>query len=100
MTVHLFGATSSPACANFALQTMADEYEAEYGPSVSKFVRRNFYVDDGLKSVDTEEDTVNIIINSIEMFKKGGFRLHKFMCTNRRTPFNQRHCKPKRARFK
>ena len=51
MTVHLLGATSSPGCANFALKTTADQYEEEYGSEASNFVRRNFYVDDGLKSV-------------------------------------------------
>ena len=30
MTVHLFGATSSPGCANFALKSTANDYEAEF----------------------------------------------------------------------
>jgi len=32
MTVHLFGAVSSPACANYALQSTADDNEDNYGP--------------------------------------------------------------------
>ena len=31
MTVHLFGAVSSPACANYALKRTADNSEDEYG---------------------------------------------------------------------
>ena len=31
MTVHLFGATSSPGCANIGLKTAADVYEEEFG---------------------------------------------------------------------
>ena len=31
MTVHLFGAVSSPACANYALKRTADNNEDEYG---------------------------------------------------------------------
>ena len=30
MTVHLFGATSSPGCANFALKKLASDYKKEY----------------------------------------------------------------------
>ena len=35
MTVHLFGAGSSPACANFALRRTADDHESEYGITVA-----------------------------------------------------------------
>jgi len=33
MKIHLFGATSSPSCANFALRATAEreEFEAEFG---------------------------------------------------------------------
>ena len=48
MTVHLFRATSSPRCANFALNTAADLYEETCGSEAADFVRRYFYVDDGL----------------------------------------------------
>ena len=54
MPVHLFGATSSPSCANFALKKTADDYEEEFGAQAANFIRHNFYVDDGLKSVPTE----------------------------------------------
>ena len=55
MTVHLFGATSSPGCANFALKTTANQYESVCGKEAADFVRKDFYVDDGLKSVATIE---------------------------------------------
>ena len=48
MTVHLFGATSSPSCANFALKQTANDFEREYGEEVANFIRNDFYVDDGL----------------------------------------------------
>ena len=51
MTVHLFGATSSPGCANFALKSTANDFEEEFGASATDFVRKDFYIDDGLKSV-------------------------------------------------
>lgn len=51
MTVHLCGAVSSPCCVNFALRQVALDNEVEYGADVASIVERDFYVDDGLKSV-------------------------------------------------
>ena len=45
MTVHLFGATSSPGCANFALKSTANDFEEEFGASAANFVRKDFYVE-------------------------------------------------------
>ena len=78
MTVHLFGATSSPGCCNFALKTTANDHEEEIGPAPAQFLREDFYVDDGLKSVGTAEEAVKLIKSTKEMCKKGGFNLHKF----------------------
>lgn len=78
MTVNLFGATSSPGCANFALKTTADQFEEVCGSKAADFVRRNFYVDDGLKSVATTDQAKDLIRNTTLLCKKGGFRLHKF----------------------
>ena len=61
MTVRLFGATSSPGCANFALKTTANQYESVCGKEAADFVRKDFYVDDGLKSVATVERAKNLI---------------------------------------
>ncbi|KAK6177792.1 hypothetical protein SNE40_015825 [Patella caerulea] len=51
MKVHLFGATSSPGCANFGLKKAADDVVAEFGEKAAEFTKKDFYVDDGLKSV-------------------------------------------------
>ena len=53
MKVHLFGASSSPGCANFGLKKAADDGEEEFGNDATSFTRRDFYVDDCLKSVPT-----------------------------------------------
>lgn len=47
MTVHLFGATSSPGCANYALKKAESDYEDQCGREAGGFVKTNFYVDDG-----------------------------------------------------
>ena len=78
MTVHLFGATSSPGCANLALRTAADDGVNEFGAKAASFIKENFYVDDGLKSVPTVPEAIELIKSSTEMCMKGGFRLHKF----------------------
>ena len=83
MTVHLFGATSSPACASYALRMTADKYEPECGKLAADFICHNFYVDDGLKSVATKDEARALIASSHELCSKGGFNLHKYICTER-----------------
>ena len=83
MTVHLFGATSSPGCAMFALRHAADDHEKECGKEAADFIRKNFYVDDGLKSTRSVAEAQALVLNSIEICKKGGFTLHQFVSTDR-----------------
>jgi hypothetical protein len=61
MLVHLFGATSSLSCAGFCLRKVADEFENEFDEERIKTIRKNFYVDDCLKSVQKMEDTIQLI---------------------------------------
>ena len=79
MTVHLFGAESSPGCAKLALKTTAEDNEKNLGTETARFLIKNFYVDDGLKSVKTVTQAISLIESSKTMCKKGGFRLHKFI---------------------
>lgn len=51
MTVHLFGAISSPSCAIYALQSCAKDSSAQHRSEVIQTVLGNFYVDDCLTSV-------------------------------------------------
>ena len=59
MVVHVFGATSSPCVADFALQKTADDNK-EFGKIVIDTVKRNFYVDDCLKAVCDEKEGMQI----------------------------------------
>lgn len=79
MKVHLFGAASSPGCANFGFKQAANDGEKEFGAEAADFIRRNFYVDDGLKSLSTISATTSLIQNSQAMCAKAGIRLHKFV---------------------
>ena len=78
MAVHLFGATSSPAVATLALRHMASEYAETYGNDVAGFLQRDFYVDDGLKSVPDVPTAIQLARDSQNLCAEGGLRLHKF----------------------
>ena len=62
------GAVSSPSCSNYALHTTANEAECEYRGEVTGVLRRNFYVDDCLRSVSTEGKAIDLQDeNKVEM---------------------------------
>lgn len=79
MTVHLFGGVSSPSCANFALRKTTDNNEACFEPEIVNTVKRNFYVDDCLKSVKSEQVAIHLVKDLTGLLKKGGFRLTKWL---------------------
>lgn len=79
MTVHLFGAVSSPSCATFALLKTANDHQSEYPSEVIDTIRNNFYVDDCLKAAETEEQAVSLYRDLTEVCAKGGFRLTKWV---------------------
>ena len=61
MGVHLFGAVSSPSCVNFALRKAADYNLQQFDSEAINTLKRNFYVDDSLKSVPGEEEAIRLI---------------------------------------
>ncbi|KAK7104060.1 uncharacterized protein [Littorina saxatilis] len=77
MKVHLFGAASSPGCANYGLKHLAKENQDKFTEG-SHFIERDFYVDDGLSSQPTEEKAINLIKEAVAICSTGGLRLHKF----------------------
>ena len=50
MLAHLFDGISSPSCSNYALKKTEADNVNKYGNEASAIVKRNFYVDDMLKS--------------------------------------------------
>ncbi|XP_071963443.1 uncharacterized protein [Antedon mediterranea] len=67
MKVHLFGAKSSPGCANFGLKRAADDGEGKFGEIAANFIRDDFYVDDGLKSLPTIQQAIELVKSSTEL---------------------------------
>lgn len=84
MTVHLFGATSSPSCACFALRKTAEDSHDIFPVEVIDTVNRNFYMDDLLKSLPSEEDTVTMVNNLRAICNRGGFYLTKWVSNSRK----------------
>ncbi|KAK0138800.1 hypothetical protein N1851_024662 [Merluccius polli] len=84
MTVHLFGATSSPSVASYALKRTAEDHRDVASPEAVQTVLRNFYVDDCLKSVATEDDAVTLARDLQALCASGGFTLTKWMSNSRK----------------
>ena len=83
MLVHLFGGASSPSCANFTLKKTAEDNKAAFDTITVETVKRNFYVNDCLKSVATNPGAVRLVGELREMLSKGGFRLTKWISNSR-----------------
>ena len=52
---HVFGARSSPTCANYALQRVGEDNKDTH-PVAANAIKRNFYMDDFIKSVNTVQE--------------------------------------------
>ncbi len=86
MTVHLFGATSSPSCANFALRKCAEDNKDFFSQQVFETIMYNFYVDDCLASVASEQEAISLYKDLTTICTKGGFHLTKWISNNRSWP--------------
>ena len=83
MTVHLFGATSSPSCCSYALKKTAEDNQREFSKQALDTVDRNFYVDDCLKSLPTTEEAIDLVQELPALLSRGGFRLTKWLSNER-----------------
>ena len=61
MLVHIFGRKDSPSCVNYAVRRTASDHGSKFDEAVTECVNRSFYMDDLLKSVETEEEAVSVI---------------------------------------
>ena len=83
MCVHVFGGVSSQSCSNYTLRKTASDNQEEYGNAAAETLRKNFHVDDLLKSVNTSEFASKLIDDVRQMCKAGGFHLTKFICNDK-----------------
>ena len=78
MKVHIFGATSSPACATFGLRTLCKMSSHGSNSLAKNFINHDFYVDDGLASFPDPDAAKAVVRDAISICKEGNLRLHKF----------------------
>ena len=80
MLIHLFAAISSPACA---------EDNKNYFPTeVLNTVKRNFYVDDCLKSLPSVSVAIARVNNLHALLARGGFRLTRWVSNSQKNQFS------------
>ena len=84
MNVHVFRATSSPGCSNYALKKTSLDYKEVCGSKASETLDRNLYVDDMLKSAKSEEEAVELVKDVKLTCKFGGFHLTMFLTNSKK----------------
>lgn len=82
MNVHVQGSVSSPAIATHGLRRIAVEQEEMYGTDVKDFINKNFYVDDGLKSMPTVASAISLLDRARKALATANLRLHKIVSNN------------------
>ncbi|XP_045161949.2 uncharacterized protein LOC123526762 [Mercenaria mercenaria] len=83
MMVHLFGARSSPSCANYALKRTVQDRSDDIDEEIADTVMKNFYVDDCLKSVDTVDHAKSVVKGLQKALSQGGFHISKWLSNSR-----------------
>ncbi|KAL0165725.1 hypothetical protein M9458_037569, partial [Cirrhinus mrigala] len=83
MIVRLFGATSSPSCANFAVRRCTEDNKDFFSQQVFETIMYNFYVDDCLASVASEQEAISLYKDIKTIYAKGGLNLTKWISNSR-----------------
>lgn len=78
MKVHVFGNSPSPAVAIYGLRRAVRKGAQRYGQDTVNFVERHFYVDDGLCSVPTDAEAIDLLRRTQASLAESNLRLHKF----------------------
>ena len=76
MRAHVFGNSPSPAVATYGLRKCVEGADE----AVQKFVHDNFYVDDGLVSLPSSAEAIELLKKTqAVMMKEGNIHLHKIV---------------------
>jgi len=84
MLVHPFGGVWSASCANYALLRTTTENAKNFDVQVVKTVEENLYVDDCLKSVESEDKAIDLAQDLSSLLACGGFHLTKWLNNSRK----------------
>ena len=78
---HIFGAKSSPTCANYAL-TRVGLVDGKMYSTAATAVQNNFYMDHFIKSVETPEEAIEVFNQLQPLLSQHGFELEKWIINN------------------
>lgn len=82
--VHVFGATSSPSCSNYALkQTVNYINRSDYSVESLNAIDLNFYVDDLVISLKSDSDAENIVKEVSDVIAQSRFNLTSYASDSR-----------------
>ena len=77
-----FGAIDSPSKAQYVKNVNAEEFSEEFIRAVVAIIEKH-YVDDYLDSFDTEEETIKVIHDVMEVHRQGGFRIRNWISNSK-----------------
>ncbi|GAA6102810.1 uncharacterized protein LOC121911178 [Tachysurus ichikawai] len=83
MVVHLFGAMSSASSASYSLRRTAEDNKGCFSAETTRTVKNNFYVDELLKAVDSENHAIKLCKELSLLCVTGGFKLTKWISNNK-----------------
>ena len=92
LTVHPFGAISSPFCANFALQETIKRFGSSFPSCRNRDLTAYFYVDDFLASFADTETAIECATQLTAVLAKGGFHLTKWISNDRKVMAGLPNC--------
>ena len=78
MCVHVFGGISSPGCCNYAIRKTVVDNASDFKVGVAETLMKNVYVDDLLKSVESEDSSIQLLQDVRKIGQRGLFNLTKF----------------------
>lgn len=81
MTSMIFGASCSPASAQYVKNRNAEEFREEY-PEAFKAITQRHYMDDYLDSVKSEEEAIKRINEVQEIHSRGGFLICNWLSSS------------------
>ena len=85
VNVHIFGSVSSPSIANYVLKETTKIKQVEnYNNHAKHTIQRNFYIDDCLKSVPTEQEAIELYNEIKEILKINKFELHGLISNSKK----------------
>lgn len=77
MLVHIFGWKDSPYCANYTVRRTASDRGRKFAGTVADSVKKSFYINDLVKSAETEKQEVSVLQPLIELMQTDGFNFQQ-----------------------